>query len=207
MRDTSPHGLPRCCRTRPDAGVASADAGVACGEAGGVGSNRAGGAKNNESRGGGTPMKPFICMSLLLAVALPAQGRETSREFRIGAVVLPRASVESVGFPARLELTDADVTRGYKELTATCRVRANDQRGYLLTLTPRTGLTGRIEVGGLNAYIVLGRDAVTVHRPRVGPVEMVALAIRVVLTAEAEAGSYPLPIQVDVSPVGAVNID
>jgi hypothetical protein len=152
-------------------------------------------------------MKQLIWMCLLLTSALPAQARETSREFGVGAVVPPRASVAPIGLPSQLELTDADLKRGYKELTATWRVRANDRRGYLLTLKSRTGLAEHVEVGGLGRNVVLRQDAVTIHRPRIGPSEIVVLNFRFVLTVGAEAGTYPLPVEVDVSPLGVLDLD
>ncbi|MGB5101936.1 MAG: hypothetical protein WBO04_01280 [Steroidobacteraceae bacterium] len=138
-------------------------------------------------------------MLALGLAAVPAGARETPTGFTVSVSVAPRASLDVFGLPGRLPLSDEDVARGYLDFVATCRVRSNDPRGYILRLVPRTGPTRAIEVRGLGEDMVLGEDSVEIHRPAAGKSQALEFRVRLVLDPRATAGTYAMPLQLDVS--------
>jgi len=136
---------------------------------------------------------------VLLLVAVPAAAREASAGLAVSVSVQPRASLEAVSLPARLTVSAEDVARGYVDLVATCRVRSNDRRGYILRLAPRAGLTRAIEVRGLGADVVLGEESVEIHHPAARPAQGLEFAVRFVLDPRATPGTYAMPLHLDVA--------
>lgn len=139
------------------------------------------------------------CLLVLLLAVAPAGARETSAGLTVSVSVAPRASLEAISLPGRLAVSNDDVARGYVDLVATCRVRSNDPRGYILRLVPRAGLTRSIEVRGLGEDLVLGDDSVEIHRPLAGQLQGLELAVRFVLDPRATAGTYAMPLHLDVA--------
>jgi len=139
------------------------------------------------------------CLLVLLLAAAPAGAREASAGLTVSVSVAPRASLEAVSLPARLTVSPEDVARGYVELVATCRVRSNDRRGYILRLAPRAGLTRAIEVRGLGEDVVLGEESVEIHHPAARQAQGLEFAVRFVLDAGATPGTYAMPLHLDVT--------
>lgn len=139
----------------------------------------------------------LICLALLPTLAV---AENVQAHFQVSAQVVPRASIESVGMaPQEMRLTDLDLFRGYKDISARYRVRSNDPRGYLLRFAPRAGLTDGIEVRGLSAPVTVGDLGAEVLQASVGRQQEYALQFRFHLAPTARAGEYELPVLVSVS--------
>jgi hypothetical protein len=145
----------------------------------------------------GTLARLLICLALLpmLAAAENVQAR-----FQVSAQVVPRASIESIGIAAQeIRLTDLDLSRGYKDISASYRIRSNDPRGYWLRFAPRAGLTDGIEVRGLSAPVTVGDFGAEVLQASVGRQQEYTLLFRFHLAPTARAGRYELPVLVAVA--------
>lgn len=142
----------------------------------------------------------FPLLTVLLA-ALPALAVAGSREvpMQVSAYVVPRASLETTSAPATVEVTAADVAAGYKDVSATYRVRTNDPRGYFLHFATRAGLTQAIEVTGLDAPIMLDESGAEVLQQQPSRDQVYALGFRLRLAPGAAAGTYELPVVVRVA--------
>jgi hypothetical protein len=144
-----------------------------------------------------------IALILALATGAPAMAGEARASFTVSAVVPARVTLTALDQPAELEVSAADVERGYAQIAATYRVSHNDRRGYLLSLLPRHGLTREIEVQGLATALVMGDDPVELVQPGPQGSHQFALAFRFVLDPAVVPGRYPLPVLVTAQPLGA----
>jgi hypothetical protein len=136
-----------------------------------------------------------------LGTAAPAMAGEARASFTVSAVVPARVTLTALAQPSELEVSAADVERGYTEIAATYRVSHNGRRGYLLSLLPRRGLTREIEVQGLATTLVMGDEPVEVVQPGPPGSYQFALAFRFALDPAVVPGRYPLPLLVDARPL------
>lgn len=144
-------------------------------------------------------------MWLLLALLawVPAQVRaDTQRtELLVSAYVAPVARVDAADAPGTFLVTAADVTAGYKDVSARYRVSSNTAHGYLLQFSGRAGLTRAIEVRGLGAPVdlgVFGADVAQLNAPRRAELN---LQYRLHLASDVRPGEYPLPVSVAATPL------
>jgi hypothetical protein len=144
-----------------------------------------------------------VALILALATGAPAMAGEARASFTVSAVVPARVTLTALDQPSELEVSAADVERGYAQIAATYRVSHNDRRGYLLSLLPRHGLTRGIEVQGLATALVMGDDPVELVQPGPQGSHQFALAFRFVLDPAVVPGRYPLPVLVTAQPLGA----
>lgn len=142
-----------------------------------------------------------LTLALLAAVALPAAAEKDSARFTVSAVVPVRVTVTALDEPAELAISAADLERGYKEVAATYLVSHNDRRGYLLSLSPRIGVTREVEVQGLTAAVVMREESVEIVQPGPPGSRELALGFRFVLDPAVVPGRYPLPVLVDARPL------
>jgi hypothetical protein len=142
-----------------------------------------------------------IALILALGTAAPAMAGEARASFTVSAVVPARVTLTALAQPSELEVSAADVERGYTEIAATYRVSHNGRRGYLLSLLPRRGLTREIEVQGLATTLVMGDEPVEVVQPGPPGSYQLALAFRFALDPAVVPGRYPLPLLVDARPL------
>jgi hypothetical protein len=139
----------------------------------------------------------LICVALLPTL-VAAENVQT--RFQVSAQVVPRASIEPVGIaPQAIRVTALDLSRGYKDIAASYRIRSNDARGYLLRFATRAGLTDGIEVRGLASPFVIGELGAEMMQSAAAPVQDYDLQFRLHLSPTAQAGTYELPVLVAVA--------
>lgn len=136
-----------------------------------------------------------------LAAGAVAHAETQPARFMVTAVVRDRVSVEAVEQPRRFTLSETDVRRGYKDVSARYVVDSSANEGYLLQLSPRLGLTARVEVSGLSSALVLHQDSVEVYRPQVAEPQDLTLGFRFVLQPDAQPGTYDMPVHVSAIPL------
>ena len=142
-----------------------------------------------------------IALALALATAAPVMAGEARASFTVSVVVPARVTLTALDQPAELAISTADLERGYKDVAATYRVSYNDRRGYLLSLSPRIGVTREVEVQGLDATLVMRGESVEVVRLGLPGSHELALGFRFVLDPAASPGRYPLPVLVTARPL------
>ena len=140
-------------------------------------------------------------VALAALLAGPALADQARARFTVSAVVPKRVTLTALEQPAQLMLTEEDVERGYKDVSARYQVRHNDPHGYLLHLAPRIGLTRQIEVRGLASEVVLGDADLAIRQASAGRLHDFELAFRFVLDPAARPGSYALPVHVTAAPL------
>ena len=140
---------------------------------------------------------------LLLALAAGAGVRadEQRATFLVSATVPQRVTIEALEQPTRLVISAEDVRRGYKDVSARYVVSQNTERGWVLQLAPRIGITRQIEVRGLSTGVVLGDEGVEVYRAGEDAREDITLEYRLQLDASASPGTYDVPVHVSAVPL------
>jgi hypothetical protein len=140
-------------------------------------------------------------VALAVLLAAPVLADQAQTRFTVSAVVPKRVTLTVLEQPAQLVLSDSDIERGYKDVSARYEVRHNDRNGYLLHLAPRVGLTHQIDVRGLAAEVVLGDTDLAIRQASAGRLHHFDLAFRFVLDPAARPGSYALPVHVTAAPL------
>jgi hypothetical protein len=122
-------------------------------------------------------------------------------QFLVQVTVPARAALAAVEQPTHLDVSQEDIDRGYLEVSARYVVESNSPQGWLLILSPRVGLTRRVEVRGLSDTVVVRDEGVEVFRPRTDEAERLELDYRLVLEPEARPGTYDMPVHVAATPL------
>lgn len=143
-------------------------------------------------------MRLWFATLLLAALTLGLPANAQQSRFVVHAEVTPRATLEPVS-AATIEVTAADIQRGYAEPVARYRVRSNDPRGFLLQVRPRAAQAEAVALAGSAQLLALGGDGVEVYQPWVRGVHEVAVRVRVKLPELMQPGHLELPVHVSVA--------
>lgn len=142
----------------------------------------------------------------LLLVAPLADAGEVSAELRISTNVIARAVAEVQSAPMTLEITEADIVRGWVEATEASRVRirTNDPSGYRLAFQVAGLPVRELRVEGLGDGTTLGVSGgeASLTRPHPGRFDTsVELNYRFVLAEDARPGVYSWPVSLYETPM------
>lgn len=147
-------------------------------------------------------MRSLGSVLLFALVAGAGAHAETQRAgFLVSVTVPERVVLEAVEQPAQLTISEADLRRGYKDVSARYLVRQNTSKGWMLRLSPRLGVTQQVEIRGLSTDLVLRAESLEIHRAASRSREDFSLEYRFVLDPDARPGSYDLPVHVSASPL------
>ena len=92
-----------------------------------------------------------------------------------------------------VQVTLADLQRGYVDVSRQYRLRTNAPERVALQLNPRLGLTTAIDINGLQAPLRMHEHGLEVTQPLA---REFTLQYRLWLDAAAQPGAYELPLQV-----------
>lgn len=144
-----------------------------------------------------------MCFAVLFVLASTApQASAAGARVMVSATVLKHARLSMTDQPATLEITAADVARGYVDVAdaGQISIRSNSPR-YMLEFAVQDGFFRRIDVTGLGEDVMLGAAGGIASRRAAGPAvtEVVSMRYRFVLAASMQPGSYPWPMRLSVS--------
>ena len=142
----------------------------------------------------------MVATAAALFGAVAVAGEDLST-FRVSLQVPVRLSMQTLGEPASITLTDDDLARGYVDVAARYHVSHNDRRGYVLQIVHLGGVAREVRISGLGGTLVVADDAVEVHRDGQSFEQDVALEFRLVLEPAAQAGRYDWPVALNVQPL------
>ncbi len=142
----------------------------------------------------------FLSSFLVLALVWStpnAQAASVSGQMKMSVQVIARAIVAIESGPSAIEISAADIKRGYAELPApiVVRVRTNSRKGCVIEFA-QTGAAFQgfelISSGeGINDA---GKGSLV--RSYVPGGESVSVQARLMLTPGTQVGSYPLPLEI-----------
>lgn len=142
-----------------------------------------------------------------MAGTMPAEAADSATgQVTVGATVLRHASVRVLTAPRTVNISQADLSRGYVDVATTSKleIRSNSPTGYVLAIESQNDFARGTEVRGSGGVASLGRFGGILNIHTVGrgmhttPVE---LSFRVLLSQEARPGVYPWALQISVLPV------
>jgi hypothetical protein len=144
-------------------------------------------------------------LALVVAGSFAAAGaKEVHSEFTVGATVRAIANIDLQSSPAALEISAADLQRGFIEVAQPTQlvVRSNSQSGFALEVLTVAPLLSSMTIRGMESDSVLGPEGGTIvqrwQRPH--PVSL-SLQFRFALAPGLTAGLYPWPVRVAVHPL------
>jgi hypothetical protein len=142
---------------------------------------------------------------MIVAASVTAAGaKDAHSDFSVSVVVRPAANIELRSVPTRLDISAADLRRGYIEVMQPTQftVRSNSPNGYALEVLTVAPVLSSMIVEGLNSELVLGAEGGTiVQRWQKPQVLNVSLKFRFELVPGLSIGSYPWPVRLAVHPL------
>lgn len=143
-----------------------------------------------------------IAVALALGLSAGSQQAVAQVRLAVSATILKRASLRVLAQPSAVEVTAADVTRGYVDVPAATRiaVRSNSPAGFQFEFASNGEFLRGVQVRGLGGNVQLGPDGGFVRHTIGRAVDTVLdLAFRFDLTPDARAGVYAWPLQIGVT--------
>jgi len=124
-----------------------------------------------------------------------------STAIRVNAVVLARTQLTPLQQPTTLVVTDADVQRGYVEVSGASlfEIWNNDPAGCFLTFQSSDFPFREAAISVMGREIIIYPTGGMILMPVTGR-QQIALNYRFVLTTETEPGTYAWPLSVSVNP-------
>lgn len=143
-------------------------------------------------------------VSLLLTPAVAvAEGSET--KLSVTATVLKHASLKVLAQPSSVVVTAADIARGYVEVARPAQIAIkNNSAGYMLVFAGHGEFVRQIRVRGLGSDVQMGADGGVVSQTNTGrgmSNTTLDLGFRFELSASAQQGVYPWPMQMSIIPL------
>jgi hypothetical protein len=126
-----------------------------------------------------------------------------SAPMHVSVNVVARAILTVDSPSATIDVTEADIARGYIDVSApiVIRVRTNSRAGYMLQAEPQIADFKMVELTfGDSTMTVAGTES-WISRPYVPGGEVIAMHMRVHLEKATQVGSYPLPISLSTRPL------
>lgn len=143
-----------------------------------------------------------ILLTLALMMIVPALRAESVEgKMTVSAMVVASAKLTVESQPSAIEITAADIERGYVDLDTPIllRVQTNSRRGYLLQLSNTDESFSAIEISFGNTAMRVSSHETWVERPYVKGGESIAMHARLRLSPLAQPGRRTLPIDLTAS--------
>jgi hypothetical protein len=144
-----------------------------------------------------------FALAAFLASALDVHAGSVSASLSVSVIVPARAVLSIESQPAGLQITEADVARGYVEApgASLVRVRTNSPGGWLLEFQPLEGPYRALEVSGLGSTAQVSASGGWLAQPYAGKTLVTAsLGYRFFLSGDAQPGLYPWPVALTAIP-------
>jgi hypothetical protein len=142
---------------------------------------------------------------LIVAACIPAAGaKDAHSNLSVSVVVRAAATIELRSVPTALDISAADLRRGYIEVAQPTEltVRSNSPNGYELEVLTVAPLLSSMMVQGFNSDLTLGKDGGTVVQRWQKPQALnLSLKYRFELAPGLSMGSYPWPVRLAVHPL------
>lgn len=133
-----------------------------------------------------------------------ASARDVHSALTVSVTVRAVANIELQSAPTGLEITGADLKRGYIDVVQPTQltVRSNSPSGFALEVLTITPMLASMIVAGLNDDLALGADGGTIVQRWQKPQAVnLSLKFRFALAPGLVAGTYPWPVRLAVHPL------
>jgi hypothetical protein len=144
-----------------------------------------------------------VAMASVHAARIPdAAAGSFSTVVQVNAVVLARTQLTPLRQPAMLVVTEADIERGYVEVSGASlfEIWNNNPAGCVLTFAPSDFPFREVTVTVMGREVIINPMGGMVVMPIKGR-QQIALDYRFDLTREAQPGTYAWPLSVSANPL------
>jgi hypothetical protein len=142
---------------------------------------------------------------MIVAASVTAAGaKDAHSDLSVSVVVRPAANIELRSVPTGLDISAADLRRGYIEVTQPTQftVRSNSPHGYTLEVLTVAPMLSSMIVEGLNSELALGPEGGTIVQRWQKPQAVnLSLKFRFELVPGLSIGNYPWPVRLAVRPL------
>jgi hypothetical protein len=142
---------------------------------------------------------------MIVAASVTAAGaREVHSDLSVSVIVRAVANIELQSAPTGLDISAADLRRGYIDVAQPTRfmVHSNSPNGYALEFLTVAPVLSSMIVEGLNSDLALGSDGGTIVQRWQKPQAVnVSLKFRFELAPGLSIGTYPWPVRLAVRPL------
>lgn len=137
-----------------------------------------------------------------LVGALPVVASSSSATMQVSVQVIARAIVTVDGQPSSVTITAGDLARGYVDIDSPIlvHVRTNSRQGYMLQVDNVSDAFSSIEVSSGDVTMNVAHES-WIQRPYVSGGDLLPIHARLHLAAGATAGSAPVSIAFNASPL------
>ena len=148
----------------------------------------------------------WVALFAFACIAAPVAQASSSAELRVSAVVRKVTRLQVLSQPAFVQVTEADVARGYVEVPTPMQVaiRSNTAQGYVLAFDSEADFFRQAHVRGLPNAVQVGASGGVVPQPPAGrgmSSVRFDLGFRFDLSQTAKAGVYPWPVHLSAEPL------
>ena len=150
-----------------------------------------------------TRVAMVLALGAVLGAMQQARAGTAGAEIGVSVTVMARTLINSESRPRQLEVSAADVARGYVDVQRATRllVSNTNRRGYLLSVWPQVQVFSTIVVRSEDTQSELGADGGEIFERRWGQMLSLALDLRFMLAPGMKPGIYPWPVKFQVSPL------
>jgi hypothetical protein len=149
-----------------------------------------------------------VLVAILSLASMPdaeatAASKPASAQLKVSATVLPYTSLNVSNRALAVEITEADISRGYVDIRAASAVEVstNTREGYYLSFECFDSTFRQVRVDGLGRSALIASGSGIVPMPNNGRVVRMELSYRFILAEDAKPGSYPWPMTISVMPM------
>ena len=144
-------------------------------------------------------------IALIVAASVTAAGaRDVHSDFAVSVTVRPVANIEIQSAPSGLDLSAADLQRGYIDVAQPTQltIHSNSASGFALDVLTVAPMLSSMAIEGLNSDLTLGADGGTIVQRWQRPQALnLSLKFRFGLAPGLAAGKYPWPVRLSVRPL------
>lgn len=144
-------------------------------------------------------------VSLLMVPAGAAAEGNSEMKLTVTATVAKHASLKVLAQPSSVVITAQDIARGYVDVPSPAQVAIkNNSDGYMLVFAGQGEFVRQVRVRGLGSDVQMGADGGVVSQRVSGRgtgSTVLDLGFRFELSASAQQGVYPWPMQMSVVPL------
>jgi hypothetical protein len=142
---------------------------------------------------------------MIVAASVTAAGaKDAHSDFSVSVIVRPVARIEMQSAPSALDISAADLRRGYVEVLQPTQftVRSNSPNGYALEVLTVAPVLSSMTIAGLNSDLALGAEGGTIVQRWQKPQAVnLSLKFRFELVPGLSIGNYPWPVRLAVHPL------
>jgi len=148
----------------------------------------------------------LISCALAVSVGLapwvrPVEAAQESAAMSVSVTVVAHAKIQTEFQATQLNVSEADVARGYVDITGASRfsISTNSHSGYIINFNPVSNIFESVQITGLGSLVQLSADGGSVvQRTPMIKNKSHELSFRFNLNQDVKPGSYPWPLLLSV---------